>query len=185
MGGYSECVLLVIIFQMPIPPYIAALRKKIGHDLLLLPTIVVVARDEQDRVLLVHDRDAGMWTLPGGIVEPGESPGDAAVREVWEETRVCVRLTHLVGVVGGEGCETHYRNGDRIAWVATVFGARVDSANAAPVPDGTETSAAQFFKHEDLASMTLRADTIRFLQAEQAAPGGGFFAPPQWHPGQD
>ncbi|MBI5927606.1 MAG: NUDIX domain-containing protein [Aquabacterium sp.] len=170
---------------MPIPPFIAEIRKKIGADLILVPTIVVIARDDQERILLVHDRDANMWTLPGGIIEPGESPADAAVREVWEETRVHARLTHIVGIVGGEGCETHYRNGDRIAWVATVFGARADKANGTPVPDGAETSAAQFFSVETIRSMTLRADSLRFLRAEQNAPSGGYFQPPLWRPVQD
>ena len=134
--------------SMPTPPFLAALRRKIGSDLVLLPTIVVIARNKQGHVLLVHDRDSDNWTLPGGIIEPGESPADAAVREVWEETRVLATLTHIVGVVGGPGCETHYRNGDKIAWVATVFGAQVE--DVAPVPDGMEITAARFFSPEFL-----------------------------------
>lgn len=72
---------------MAVPPFIAALRSKLGSDLLLVPTVVVIARDAEERLLLVHDRDSDNWTLPGGIIEPGEAPADAAVREVWEETR--------------------------------------------------------------------------------------------------
>ncbi|WP_078307375.1 MULTISPECIES: NUDIX domain-containing protein [unclassified Mycobacterium] len=35
---------------------------------------------------------AGMWSVPGGWIERGESPESAAIREVWEETGV--RITH-------------------------------------------------------------------------------------------
>jgi 8-oxo-dGTP diphosphatase len=42
--------------------------------------------DGQSRVLLCHRRDVDMWNLPGGAVEDGEAPWQAALREVREET---------------------------------------------------------------------------------------------------
>ncbi|WP_070013659.1 NUDIX hydrolase [Streptomyces abyssalis] len=39
-----------------------------------------------DRVLMVYERERECWELPGGGIEPGESPRAAAVRELWEET---------------------------------------------------------------------------------------------------
>lgn len=55
-----------------------------------------------DRILLArHQRGAAhYWVLPGGGVEPGESPEEAAVREVWEETGLRVRLLRLLFVDG-------------------------------------------------------------------------------------
>ncbi|MDO4898184.1 MAG: NUDIX domain-containing protein [Rothia sp. (in: high G+C Gram-positive bacteria)] len=38
------------------------------------------------------------WTLPGGGMEPGEQPGESAVREVFEETGYTVELDELLGV---------------------------------------------------------------------------------------
>ena len=40
----------------------------------------------------------GTWTLPGGGVEHGESPGDAVVREVAEETGLAATTGRLLGV---------------------------------------------------------------------------------------
>ncbi len=45
----------------------------------------VVIRDAQDRVLVVRKRGTSKYMLPGGKIEAGESPAQAAVRELHEE----------------------------------------------------------------------------------------------------
>ncbi|MFF2132085.1 NUDIX domain-containing protein, partial [Streptomyces olivochromogenes] len=48
-----------------------------------------VVTDEQDRVLTgwrIKEADHPCWCLPGGHIEPGESPQEAALRELHEET---------------------------------------------------------------------------------------------------
>src|SRR5579875_2625816 len=51
-----------------------------------------------DRILLARHERPGhtYWVLPGGAVEEGETPEEAAVREVREETGLEVQLTHLL-----------------------------------------------------------------------------------------
>jgi hypothetical protein len=46
---------------------------------------VVLCRDGEGRLLVVHDRFRGAWTVPGGIVDADEDPVAAAAREAWEE----------------------------------------------------------------------------------------------------
>ena len=100
--------------------YVRGLREKVGNDLLLMPSTHVLIRDGGGRVLLVRHVE-GRWQLPGGAIEPGERPSDAARRECLEEAGIEVELGRLIGVYGGEGYEITYANGDRAAWVATYF----------------------------------------------------------------
>lgn len=52
---------------------------------------------EEDHILLVHHRRIGAWLPPGGHLETGELPHEAAMRETFEETGVEVQvLTHQV-----------------------------------------------------------------------------------------
>jgi ADP-ribose pyrophosphatase YjhB (NUDIX family) len=51
-----------------------------------------------DRVLLVRERIDGLWALPGGWADIGDSPSDAAARETAEEAGIEVRIGRLVGV---------------------------------------------------------------------------------------
>ena len=54
--------------------------------------------DEKGRVLLCHRRDIDAWNLPGGRVEEGEAPWDAAIRETREEVGLEVEVTRLTGL---------------------------------------------------------------------------------------
>lgn len=49
-----------------------------------------VVRDGEGRVLLLHRVSPSQWEVPGGVVEPGEHPVEAAAREVREELGVGV-----------------------------------------------------------------------------------------------
>lgn len=54
--------------------------------------------NEAGAVLLCHRGDIDAWNLPGGGVEQGESPWDAAVRETREEVGLVVEVDRLAGV---------------------------------------------------------------------------------------
>ncbi|MEZ4737752.1 MAG: NUDIX domain-containing protein, partial [Caldilineaceae bacterium] len=138
---------------MPISDYLRGLRQKVGNELLLMPAVTVVCRDEEGRVLLAKHRDHDQWALPGGSIDPGETPADAAVREVWEETGLQVDLTHVIGVYGGPAFCVTYPNGDQIASVDTVFTCRIIGGK--PRADGEEILDLRYFSQPELDTLAL------------------------------
>lgn len=53
---------------------------------------------DSDKILLVKEKEDGYWTLPGGWVDVGESPSDAIVREVYEESGYQTQVVKLLAV---------------------------------------------------------------------------------------
>lgn len=82
---------------VPVPEFILRLRERIGHDLLWLPGVTSVVLND-GAVLLVRRSDNGSWAPVTGIVDPGEHPAKAAVREVLEETGIRCVVEELVWV---------------------------------------------------------------------------------------
>jgi 8-oxo-dGTP diphosphatase len=154
--------------------YVAKLRARVGHDLLLLPAVCALAFNEIGE-LLVHQRsDTGRWSLPGGAVDPGEQPADAVVREVLEETGVRVAPTRITGVYLTP--EVRYPNGDLVQYVITAFECTSDPGDLPRVNDD-ESLAVGYFALDALPDL-LPAHLERITHAgrQQAA---AFFEPAQ------
>jgi ADP-ribose pyrophosphatase YjhB (NUDIX family) len=127
--------------------YVRGLRAKIGTDLLLMPSVHVFIRDEEGRILLVRHVE-GRWQLPGGAVDPGETPSETARRECREEIGATVEPVRLAGVYGGPEHRIRYANGDDAAWVATVFEGRILAGEPARGDD--EVDAVGWFRGDEL-----------------------------------
>ena len=72
------------------------------HDPSRVACVGAIIRDETGRVLLVrraNEPGRGLWSLPGGRIEPGEAEEAAVRREVYEETGLVVTVDALVGRV--------------------------------------------------------------------------------------
>src|SRR5271167_609219 len=110
---------------MGISSYVSRLRDQIGHELLLIPSVAVLAKDEQDRVLLMRATENGLWQTIGGAIDPDESPSQAALREAREEAGVDVELQGILAAVGGPQYRWTYANDDETAYVTIVYDALV------------------------------------------------------------
>jgi 8-oxo-dGTP pyrophosphatase MutT (NUDIX family) len=114
---------------MPTPEFVSQLRHFVGSHPLPLTAACGVVLDEQKRILLVRRSDDGQWTLPGGIVERGEEPADALVREVIEETGVLVEPELLTSVSVHRNVVT-YVNGDQVQYLDMTFRCRMTGGQA-------------------------------------------------------
>lgn len=122
---------------MGISPYLRRLREAVGRELVLVPSVAVLPRDKDGRLLLVRDAETGHWQTIGGAIEPDESPQEAALREAREEAGVAVGLAGIRGVVGGPAFRMTYPNGDQVAYISRVFDGYV--LDGTPRPDDDET----------------------------------------------
>jgi 8-oxo-dGTP pyrophosphatase MutT (NUDIX family) len=165
---------------MPMSDHVRHLRSLVGNALLEVPTVSVAVLDDAGRLLLVRHVEGNDWTTPGGMVEPGETPADAAVRETWEETGLAVELTHVAGVFGGPLQSTTYANGDRLAWVATLFGARVTGGT--PRHDGVETLECRYVTRDEACTLALKPHMPAMLDAVWRPGQRAHFDPPTWAP---
>jgi ADP-ribose pyrophosphatase YjhB (NUDIX family) len=66
--------------------------------------------DDNGRILLIRRADNGLWAMPGGGLEVGETPAAGVVREVFEETGMRVKALALSGVHDSRRCGTHTRH---------------------------------------------------------------------------
>lgn len=165
---------------MPMSEYIRSLREKIGTMVLEVPTASVLTFDDQRRILLVRHCEGNDWTTPGGMIEPYETPSNAAVREMWEETGLIVTLTHVVGVFGGPLCASTYGNGDEVSWVSTVFGAQ--RVGGVLKPDGEETLEVGYFTRAEVDALRCKPHVRLFIDAGYSTQQRAQFQQPTWRP---
>ena len=130
-----------ILTPVPTPDFITELRAAIGHaPLWLTGATAVVLRDTDvgKQILLVKRSDDGAWSSVTGIIDPGEEPAVAAVREVREETGMRATAEQLVWVHTLPPMQ--YPNGDNSQYLDIVF--RCSSPGGDPYPaDGENTEA--------------------------------------------
>lgn len=129
---------------MATPEFILDLRSRIGTRMLWLSGVTVgVHRDGPagEEWLFVRNAESGEWSPVTGIIDPGEHPYEAAVREVAEEAGVDVEIERLVWQDITD--VVTYSNGDQTQYMNNTFRARALSGEPHPA-DGENTEAAFF-----------------------------------------
>jgi 8-oxo-dGTP pyrophosphatase MutT (NUDIX family) len=158
---------------MPTPDFVLDLRARVGHDPLWLSTAAGVVLDGDGRVLLGRRADTGAWALPGGIIEPGEEPADAAVREIFEETGVVAVPEALAAVTVCE--QVTYQNGDVVQYLELLFRCRA-SGGSARVND-TESVEVGWHALAGLADLPdLEAGSVSRISQAVSGAGGAAYA---------
>ncbi|MEU9860051.1 NUDIX domain-containing protein [Streptomyces sp. NPDC047971] len=151
---------------MATPDFIREIRASAGHQLLFLPGVSAVVFDDRGRVLLGRRTDNGMWSIVGGIVEPGEQPAACAVREVFEETAVRCEAERVV-LVQTLRKPIVYPNGDRCQFMDVTFRCRAVGGEARVNDD--ESTDVGWFEVDDLPEMK-RFSYFRIEQALRDEP---------------
>ena len=87
----------------------------------VIPHSVTVVVNENNEYLLEERADDGFFDFPGGRIEEGETPKEAAERELLEETGLIVDESILFEVLTGEVTYYKYWNGNEIYGVDNIF----------------------------------------------------------------
>jgi 8-oxo-dGTP pyrophosphatase MutT (NUDIX family) len=111
---------------------LAAYRGNLAHFSPLQGVEAAVFRE--GKVLLIRRQDDGLWALPGGLAEVGETLAQAVERELWEEAGVRGKAAELLGIFDSR----LWRSPSRMQITGFVF--RVETQDGPAVrPDGDYT----------------------------------------------
>ncbi|WP_097194873.1 NUDIX hydrolase [Blastococcus aggregatus] len=136
-------------------------------DLPVVPCVGAVVVDDAGRLLLIqrgHAPSAGLWSVPGGRVEPGETLPEAVVREVREETGLDVRPGAVVGRLSIPG--------DGVVYEVTDFVCTLLGPPAEPVA-GDDAADVQFADAATLDRLPCTPRLLETLRAWGALPARG------------
>jgi len=133
---------------MTMSNYIRDLREKIGDDLLLIPCVAAVITDADGKILLQEKSGGEAWSLPAGAIEPGESPQQAVIREVLEETGLQVSADKILGVFGGAEFRYQYPNKHKVEYTVVLFRCQVIGVSGPP--QDSETVSLAYFSKQDM-----------------------------------
>ena len=112
----------------------------------------VIFDEAREKVLLTKRADNGLWCLPGGGVDPGESVEETIIREVQEEIGLTVRVVRLVGVYSDPNSLVVYNDDTAVQIVALNF--EVEITDGEPGLSD-ETSDWGYFSLKDMDSLNM------------------------------
>ncbi len=90
----------------------------------LVVAVAAVVSNESAQVLMIERTDNGLWAVPGGAQDIGETTREAVVREVHEETGIKVEVTDIVGIYSNPRHVIAYDDGEVRQEFSIVFHAR-------------------------------------------------------------
>ncbi|RJO70669.1 NUDIX domain-containing protein [Nocardia panacis] len=127
----------------------------------LKPGASALVTDEHGRVLMQRRGDSGNWSLPGGIMEVGETLEDCAVRETFEETGLRIEITGLLGIYTDPEHVIAYADGEVRQEFAVVYYGRVTGGQ---ITVSHESTAVAFLNLAEVESLPVHPTVWLRLQ---------------------
>jgi 8-oxo-dGTP pyrophosphatase MutT (NUDIX family) len=135
----------------------------------IVPAASAVVTDQDGRILLQRRTDSGLYALPGGMMDLGESLPQTAVREVREESGLDVEITGLVGTYTDPLHVIAYSDGEVRQQFNICFAARVIGGGLRISDESTDL---RFVAPKDIAALpmhhTQKLRIDHFLEKREA-----------------
>lgn len=151
---------------MGMSDYYKKLREKIGNELIFMPSVAGIVRNDLGEILLQNKGNGEKWSLPAGAIELGEAPAKAVVREIWEETGLYVVPKKLLGVFGGKDFRYRYPNGHQVEYNIFLFDCTIQSGELHPKDN--ETAELQYFNPSNIPELALPYPKDLFLHRKNS-----------------
>jgi ADP-ribose pyrophosphatase YjhB (NUDIX family) len=130
----------------------------------LVPGGSAIVTDDHGRVLMQRRSDSGNWSLPGGVMDIGETLQRCVIREVKEETGLDITITGLLGIYTDPAHVIAYANGEvRQEFNITYLG-RVVGGSVAVSDESTEV---RFIDPAEFDHIPIH-DTVRLRLSHRA-----------------
>lgn len=143
--------------------WLANIRKKVGHETLVVPHSCVFLFNLKNEILLQLRKDDDTWSFHGGSIEIDESVEEAAVRELLEETGIVAEELLFFKIYSGKEAHHTYPNGDDLSAVDISF--IVTKYKGGPVIDKIEVKDLSFFSENELPENISPKIRKRILEA--------------------
>ena len=117
--------------------------------------------DDHGRVLLIRRADNGLWSLPGGGMEPGETVTGCAAREVEEETGIGIEVTGLVGIFSNPAHVVAYPDGEVRQSFSICVRARVLNGTIRTSDESTDVA---WISRDELAQRDMHPEIRRRIE---------------------
>ncbi|GGN94284.1 NUDIX domain-containing protein [Nocardia rhizosphaerihabitans] len=127
----------------------------------LVPGASVLVTDSASRILMQRRGDSGNWSLPGGVMEIGETLEQCAVRETKEETGLDIEITGLLGIYTDPDHVIEYGDGEVRQEFAVTYLGRVVGGEVSVSSESTEV---RFVGVDELADLPVHP-TVRLRVA--------------------
>jgi 8-oxo-dGTP pyrophosphatase MutT (NUDIX family) len=115
--------------------------------------VAAVIRDDLGRLLLQEKSSGEASSLPAGSIELGESPQEALLREVLEETGFTASIERTIGVFGGNSFRYSYPNVNQVEYVVALFLCQIIGGSGRQ--SDAETRSLRYFEHAALPDLAL------------------------------
>jgi 8-oxo-dGTP pyrophosphatase MutT (NUDIX family) len=138
----------------------------------IIPATSAIIHDRQGKILLHQRRDNGLWALPGGTMEVGETVVECVKREVKEETGLEIVPKYVIGIYSDPNHVIAFNNGEVRQEFSICFACKVIGGSLHVSDESTDIG---FFARKQIEQLPLHPSIRQRIHDFWARKRGAFY----------